>query len=115
MPQFLVNFNSLPTVQSKKNKQHYLRGSCVFTTPEEQHCLEIQAARFVSGFLSTFTLVDNPNFVKLCQMPRPGSLPPKREAVANNLLNEVFAQEVETAAKEIRNERATLLIDCIDQ
>lgn len=82
-----------------------------FTMIEEQHCFELQATRFVAGSLSAFTLVDNYNFVTLWQMLRPGSLPPKRELVANNLLNEVFAQKVENASKKFSNEQSTLSID----
>lgn len=96
---------------AKRYKQSTVDKHQVLTSPEMQHELDLQVTRLIASTLSSFTLVENEHFKRLWTMLRPGSRAPERHAVADELLDEIFEQEVKKVADITNGERATVSLD----
>lgn len=71
------------------------------TTQNQQHEIDLQLGKFVFGTNSAFRIVENPEFVSLL---RPGYILPNRQKLGDQILDEVYENELSTAKHELDNE-----------
>ena len=80
-------------------------------TKDKQTKFEKQVVRMLCSSLLPFTLVEDPEFIKVINMANPGLKLPKRKMVATEMLDDVYLEEKERLKKLVSGKRATLEID----
>ena len=81
------------------------------TSPGELELINRQVCRFVVATNSAFSVVDHPQFKKLCAMLRPGIRLANSHAVSGSLLDSIFNEEQDGLANIIKGSSATVLVD----
>jgi hypothetical protein len=100
-----------PTSNNKKRKPSRLLGFCVSTSQELQYKLDLQAVRFIASSSSPFNLIEDPQFIRLWELLRPGSAPPNRIKLGSVLLDEVYKEQLQLVSQTTEGCRATVAID----
>ncbi|CAG7785743.1 unnamed protein product, partial [Allacma fusca] len=88
-----------------------LRKFITKTSNNEKKVFDEQVARFVFSSNSAFRIVSDPEFVKLVTMLRPGYIPPSRESVGEELLNQVYEKERQMSTTVIKGSIVSLSLD----
>lgn len=85
--------------------------SMITTSKEQLYRLHVQTARFFASTLSPFRQVEDPQFIRLWEMLRPGTAPPNRHQLSGNLLDVVYNEERSKIYGLVEGRRATVSID----
>jgi len=107
-----LNITNQPT---KKQKTTQLLPSLnqfvVRTTQADKHNLDIQVARFIYATNTAFRAVEHVEFVKLVNMLRPGYVPPTRQSISSELLNQVYDSLTILTKKELQGKTVCMALD----
>lgn len=91
--------------------QHQMSNFVVKTTARDKEKLDVQLARFVFGTNSAFALVEHPEFIKFCEMLRPGYKPANKKQLGSKLLDTVFESEKQQTKQSLKNESVCFSFD----
>jgi len=85
----------------------------VRTTKAQKDALDLQIARFVYSSNSAFRVVEDPQFIKIFDIARPGSdyKPPNKDKVGNDLLDKVYTEEFEKCTAGFESTTVCLSLD----
>lgn len=81
------------------------------TTGHAKKEIDEQLARFFFATNIAFHKVENPEFIKLCNILRPGYVPPNEKTLANSLLTNVYEKEQLLYSESLKDEVVCLSID----
>ena len=108
----LSNFDTgSPNLQRFFKMPNTLQSSLVQTSRGSLYKLYLQTARYFASTLSPFTHIEDSQFVKLWEMLRPGTKPPNRHQLANELVDEVYNEQRGLILSQVEGRRATLSLD----
>lgn len=96
---------------SLKNKSNSMLKFVVKTSKTEKECFDEQCSKFVFATNSSFRTVDHPEFVKFCQLLRPGYKPPDRQAVGDKWLNKIHSDLEEKSAVTLKHQPVCMSFD----
>ena len=88
-----------------------LQSSLFQTSRGSLYKLYLQTARHFASTLSTFTHVEDSQFVKLWKKLRPNTKRPNRHQLANKLDYEVYNEQRGLILSQVEGRRATLSVD----
>lgn len=111
--------SSIGTANSNTSKPKRNTGSAVAsvsnfvirTTNQQKDNLDEQVAKFIYATNSPFSLADHPEFVKLCEMLRPGYIPPNRDKIGGPLLDRLYQKQKITVAAALEGKTVSLDLD----
>lgn len=83
----------------------------VKTSKEEKEKYDEQCAKFIFATNSAFLLSDHPEFLKFCEMLRPGYRPPDRQAIGGKWLNIVNDKLQKMCVIDLKNQPVCMSFD----
>lgn len=97
--------------QKKKPSGNGLNKFVFKTTKEEKEKFDLQCARFICGTDSSFLTANHKEFVKFCNMLRPGYNPPDRKDISGRLLDTIYEDEIQKCSKDLEFQTVCLSSD----